>query len=137
MSSVGITKQVIRCLNDNYDFILVNFANPDMVGHTGNYDATLKALEAVDNALSTIMEYAEENFYTVVITADHGNADYMYDDKGTIITTHSTSPVPFIITDKKLKLKDGSITNIAPTLLKYMDIKIPDEMKDSDILIDN
>ena len=83
------------------------------------------------------MEYAEENFYTVVITADHGNADYMYDDKGTIITTHSTSPVPFIITDKKLKLKDGSITNIAPTLLKYMDIKIPDEMKDSDILIDN
>ena len=137
MSSVGITKQVIRCLNDNYDFILVNFANPDMVGHTGNYDATIKALEAVDNALSTIMEYAEENFYTVVITADHGNADLMFDDKGNMITTHSINPVPFIITDKKLKLKDGAITSIAPTLLEYMDIKIPDEMKDSEILIDN
>jgi len=137
MSSVGITKQVIRCLNDNYDFILVNFANPDMVGHTGNYEATIKALEAVDNSLSTIMEYAEENFYTVVITGDHGNADYMYDDNNNVITTHSINPVPFIITDKKLKLKDGAITSIAPTILKYMDIKIPEEMKDSEILIDN
>ena len=136
MSSRNITKQVIRCLNDNYDFVLVNFANPDMVGHTGNYDATIKALEAVDNSLSTIMEYAEENFYTVVLTADHGNADYMFDDKGNIITTHSTNPVPFIMTDKKLKLKDGAITNIAPTLLNYMDIKIPNEMKDSEILIE-
>lgn len=137
MSSVGITKQVIRCLNDNYDFILVNFANPDMVGHTGNYDATIKALEAVDNSLGTIMEYAEENFYTVVLTADHGNADYMFDDKGNIITTHSINPVPFIITDKKVKLKDGAITSIAPTILKYMDIKIPNQMKDSEILLDN
>ena len=137
MSSVGITKQVIRCLNDNYDFILVNFANPDMVGHTGNYEATVKALESVDNSLSTIMEYAEENFYTVVITGDHGNADYMFDDNGNIITTHSTNPVPFIMTDKKLRLKDGAITSIAPTILKYMDIKIPEEMKDSDILIEN
>lgn len=137
MSSLGITKQVIRCLNDNYDFILVNFANPDMVGHTGNYDATIKALEAVDNSLGTIMEYAEENFYTVVITGDHGNADYMLDDQGRMVTTHSINPVPFIMTDKKVKLKDGAITNIAPTLLKYMDIKIPEEMENSNILIDN
>lgn len=137
MSSKAITKQVIRCLNDNYDFILVNFANPDMVGHTGNYNATIKALEAVDNSLSTIMEYAEENFYTVAITADHGNADYMYDDDNNIITTHSINPVPFIITDKKVKLKNGSITNIAPTLLHYMDIKIPSEMKDSKLLIED
>ena len=136
MSSKGITKQVIKCLNDNYDFILVNFANPDMVGHTGNYDATIKALEAVDNSLTTIMEYAEENFYTVFITGDHGNADYMFDKNGTIITTHSLNPVPFIITDKKVKLRNGCITNIAPTMLKYMDIKIPDEMKDSDILFE-
>ena len=137
MSSKGITKQVIKCLNNNYDFILVNFASPDMVGHTGNYKATVSALETIDNCLTTIMEYAEENFYTVVITADHGNADYMFDETGNKITTHSINPVPFIITDKKLKLKKGSITNIAPTILKYMDIKIPDEMKDSDILIDN
>lgn len=136
MSSVGITKQVIRCLNDNYDFILVNFANPDMVGNTGNLDATAKALEAVDNALSTIMEYAEENFYTVVLTGDHGNKNFVMDNNNKN-TTHFINSVPFIITDKKLKLKDGAITSIAPTILKYMDIKIPDEMKDSEILIDN
>lgn len=136
MSSKGITKQVIKCLNDNYDFILVNFANPDMVGHTGNYEATIKALEAVDNSLGTIMEYAKENFYTIFLTADHGNADFMFDDNGNKITTHSTNPVPFIVCDKKVKLNNGSITQIAPTILKYMDIKIPKEMKDSKVLFE-
>ena len=121
MSSHSVTRQVIKCLNENYDFILVNFANSDMVGHTGNYEATIKALESIDSCLGTILEYANENFYTLCLTADHGNADLMFDENNKIITTHSTYPVPFIITDKKLKLKDGAITSIAPTLLKYMD----------------
>ncbi len=137
MSSHDVTRQVIKCLNENYDFILVNFANSDMVGHTGNYEATVKALEAIDSCLGTIMEYANENFYTLCLTADHGNSDIMYDENGTICTTHTINPVPFIMTDKKLKLKDGAITNIAPTLLKYMDIKIPKEMENSEILIED
>ncbi len=137
MSSNEITKQVIKCLNNDYDFILVNFACPDMVGHTGNYDATIKAIEAVDNCLGEIMESVEENLYTMFITGDHGNADYMIDDNNKMVTTHSTNPVPFITTDKKLKLLNGNITSIAPTILKYMDIRIPDEMKESDLLIDD
>ncbi|MBR1416893.1 MAG: 2,3-bisphosphoglycerate-independent phosphoglycerate mutase [Bacilli bacterium] len=137
MSAFEITRQVTKCLNENYDFILVNFANSDMVGHTGNYDATIKALEAIDNCLGNILEYATENFYTIFLTADHGNADYMQDENGNMITTHSTYPVPFIVTDKKVKLVNGSITNIAPTILKYMDIKIPKEMKDSEVLFDS
>ncbi len=137
MSSLEVTRQVIKCLNDNYDFILVNFANSDMVGHTGNYEATIKALEAIDSCLGTIVEYANENFYTLFLTADHGNSDIMFDENNNIVTTHTTNPVPFIVTDKKLKLKDGSITSIAPTILKYMDIKIPKEMENSEILFEN
>ena len=136
MSSYEITKQVIKCLNDDYDFILVNFACPDMVGHTGNYKATIKAIEAVDNCLGDIIENAEENLYTLFITGDHGNADYMIDENNKMVTTHSTNPVPFIVTDKKLKLLDGNITSVAPTILKYMDIKIPEEMKNSKLLIE-
>ena len=136
MSSLEVTSQVIKCLNDNYDFILVNFANSDMVGHTGNYEATIKALEAIDSCLGTILEYANENFYTLFLTGDHGNADIMFDETGKVITTHTINPVPFITTDKKLKLKDGAITSIAPTILKYMDIKIPKEMENSEILIE-
>ena len=137
MSSHSITRQAIKCLNENYDFILVNFANPDMVGHTGNYEATIKALEAIDSCLGTILEYANENFYTLCLMADHGNADMMIDENGKPVTTHTTNPVPFIMTNKKLKLKDGAITSVAPTLLKYMDIKIPKEMENSEILIEN
>jgi 2,3-bisphosphoglycerate-independent phosphoglycerate mutase len=108
-----------------------------MVGHTGNYEATIKALEAIDSCLGTIVEYANENFYTLFLTADHGNSDIMFDENNNIVTTHTTNPVPFIVTDKKLKLKDGSITSIAPTILKYMDIKIPKEMENSEILFEN
>ncbi len=136
MSCVEVTKRVILSMNNDYDFILVNFANPDMVGHTGNMDAATKACMAVDMCLNKIMEKAEDNFYKVVILADHGNADIMINDDGSICTTHTTSVVPFILCDEKVKLqKTGSLVNVAPTILDYMDIAIPKEMEGTESLI--
>ena len=136
MSAVGVTKKCIECMVQDYDFILVNFANPDMVGHTGDFEATVKACMAIDMCLEKIIEKAEENFYKVIILADHGNADIMLDEVGNIVTTHTLSKVPFIILDKNVELdKEGDLTMVAPTILEYMDIAIPEEMKDTEILI--
>lgn len=136
MSCVEVTKRVILSMNNDYDFILVNFANPDMVGHTGNMDAATKACMAVDMCLNKIIEKAEDNFYKVVILADHGNADIMINDDGSICTTHTTSVIPFILCDEKVKLqKTGSLVNVAPTILDYMDIAIPKEMEGTESLI--
>lgn len=130
MSSVEVTKKVINCMENDYDFILVNFANPDMVGHTGNMEAATKACSAVDVCLGLLMEKAEDNFYNVIILADHGNSDTMINDDGTPCTTHTTEKVPFIICDNKIKMKScGDLTNVAPTILDYMDIAIPKEME--------
>jgi len=135
MSIYGVTKQAIKCIEKDYDFILINFANPDMVGHTGNYEASVKALKYVDESIKAIYEAAEDNFYELVITSDHGNIDTMFDEKGNAITTHTMSPVPFIFCNENIKLKEtGDLTMIAPTLLKYMDIKIPEEMSKTPLL---
>lgn len=136
MSAVGVTKKCIECMVQDYDFILVNFANPDMVGHTGNFNATVDACKAVDMCLDKIVEKAEENFYKVIILADHGNADIMFDADGNKVTTHTISKVPFIILDKNVKLESsGDLTMVAPTILEYMDIAVPEEMKDTMVLI--
>ena len=136
MSAIEVTKKCIECMVQDYDFILMNFANPDMVGHTGNYEATIKACMTIDLCLGKIIEKAEDNFYKVIILADHGNADMMLDNDGNKITTHTLSKVPFIIMDKSVKLKEsGDLTMVAPTILEYMDIARPDEMKETDILI--
>jgi 2,3-bisphosphoglycerate-independent phosphoglycerate mutase len=123
-------------MNKDYDFILVNFANPDMVGHTGNMEATIEALEEVDRCLGEIIESSELNFYTLFLLADHGNADEMLTKEGEPVTSHSLSKVPFVVNDEKVVLKDGSLANVAPSLLKYMDIKIPEEMKDTEIILE-
>ncbi len=136
MSAVEVTKKVVSCMDTDYDFILVNYANPDMVGHTGNLDATVKACVTVDLCLKLLAEKAEENFYTLVILADHGNADQMLDEKGNPVTTHTTSLVPFIITDEKVSLEEnGDLTNVAPTVLDYMEIAVPKEMKNTKSLM--
>lgn len=135
MSAIGITKKCIECMVQDYDFILMNFANPDMVGHTGDFTATVKACMSVDLCLSKIIEKAEENFYKVIILADHGNADIMFDEKGNVVTTHTLSEVPFIILDKNVVLKEkGDLTMVAPTILEYMDIALPEEMSETDNL---
>ncbi len=135
MDSLSIAKTAIKCMEKDYDFILVNFANPDEVGHTGNYQATINSLQAIDVCLGKIIEVAEENFYKVVIVSSHSNADTIIDRQNNIITKNTLSPVPFIIMDKKIKLENGDLASFAPTLLKYMDIAIPKEMKNTEILI--
>ena len=135
MSLEGVVKQTIKSIDKDYDFILVNFANPDMVGHTGKYNAAIKSLKYVDEALKTIYESAKENFYDLIITSDHGNIDTMLDKNNIPITTHSMSPVPFIFCNETVKLKStGDITMIAPTILNYMDIKIPQTMEKTPLL---
>ena len=136
MSAIQVTKKVIECMMQDYDFILVNFANPDMVGHTGNFVAASKACMAVDLCLSKIVEKAEENFYKVILLADHGNADIMIDENDQPVTTHTLSKVPFILMDENVKLKDeGDLTMVAPTILEYMEIALPEEMKETESLI--
>lgn len=136
MSAVGITKKLIECMDKDYDFILANFANPDMVGHTGDMEAATKACMAVDICLGKIIEKAEDNFYKIVLLADHGNADTMYNEDHSKCTTHTLTKVPFIITDKKVKLEPvGTLANVAPTILEYMDIALPKEMQDTPSLI--
>lgn len=135
MSALEVTEQVLKCLGKDYDFILVNFANPDMLGHTGVIDATVNGLKTIDECLSKIVDAVDNNFYKLIITADHGNCDEMIRKDGSISTTHSIYPVPFILRDKHVSLKHkGDLTEIAPTILKYMDIAIPSEMKDTKTL---
>lgn len=111
------------------DFICLNFANADMVGHTGNYEAIIKAVETVDQCVKNVTEAAQENGYSVMITADHGNADNAINSDGSINTAHSTNPVPlFLIDNDYHTLRDGRLCDIAPTLLKLMEIPIPKEM---------
>jgi len=136
MSAKEVTKKVKAALDKDYDFILVNYANPDMLGHTGNIEATVEGLKGLDVLLKEVITAAEDNFYKVFILSDHGNCDEMRSETGEVITTHSLSKVPFIVTDKNIKLKEhGDLTMVAPTLLKYMDIAIPKDMENTKNLI--
>lgn len=118
------------------DFVCLNFANPDMVGHTGDFQAVVKAVETVDACLKDVVEAGIANGYTSLIIADHGNADYMLNDDKTVNTAHSLNLVPFIVVDNDYhgKPKDGKLGDIAPTILSIMDVAIPAEM-DGNILL--
>ena len=136
MSAEAVTKKVINCMENDYDFILVNYANPDMVGHTGVMDAAVKACEVVDACLGKLIEKAEDNFYKIILLADHGNCDTMLNPNGTPCTTHSLAPVPFIIMDNKVGLeKEGTLANVAPTILDYLDIAVPKDMDEDDTIL--
>lgn len=135
MSLENVTRQALKCIEKDYDFIVVSFSNPDIIGHTGNYEAAVKSLKYVDVALKAIYERAVENFYDMIITSDHGNIETMIDSHGLPVNTHTMNPVPFIFCNENVKLKEfGDITMIAPTLLKYMDIKIPESMVNTPLL---
>ena len=134
MSAYLITDKLMEELDNNYDLVVLNYANGDMVGHTGNYDATSKAVLALDNCLDRLYKKALENDYTLVIIADHGNCDYMLDDKDNVVTSHSVSPVPCIITDNNYKVNNGRLCDVAPTILDIMGIDIPKEMNGNSLI---
>lgn len=129
MSIYELTDTLIKELTENtYDVIILNFANCDMVGHTGVLDAAIKAVEAVDENLGRVYNKIQELGGTLIVTADHGNCELMIDEEGNIITSHTTNKVPFIVCDKKYQVKDGKLGDIAPTILKIMNIEIPEQM---------
>ena len=127
MSANEITDNLLEVM-EKYDLIILNFANCDMVGHTGNLFATKIAVETVDTNIGRLYKKIKDIGGTMIVTADHGNCELMLDEKDNIITSHTTNLVPFIICDEKYKLKDGKLGDIAPTILEIMNIKIPKEM---------
>ncbi|NLC48655.1 MAG: 2,3-bisphosphoglycerate-independent phosphoglycerate mutase [Tenericutes bacterium] len=136
MSVVDVTTAVLDSIDDDFDFILVNFANPDLVGHTGNIPATIRALEACDVCIGKILEKAQENFYELVITSDHGNCEYMKDSEGNTITANTTNKVPFIICNNKYNIKnEGSLKDVIPTIIDMYEISKPKEMTGESLLI--
>ena len=131
MSAYEVRDRLVECvLSGKYDFIIVNFANCDMVGHTGIFDAAKAAVEAVDTCVGDLVEAAVNKMGGVVmITADHGNADQMLDEKGEPFTAHSTNPVPFCVVGYDCKLREGGcLADIAPTMLEVLGIPQPEEM---------
>lgn len=137
MAAFDIKKEAIKAINKNLpDFICVNFANADMVGHTGIMKAAIQACEIVDKCLGEIVQIAISKFYTVFILGDHGNSDLMINSDGTPNTQHTTNPVPFIVIDnlKKHKVIPGKLSDIAPSILNIMGITIPKEM-DGEIIV--
>jgi 2,3-bisphosphoglycerate-independent phosphoglycerate mutase len=131
MSANDIKDKIVPELdNKSADFICLNFANPDMVGHTGVFEAAVKACETVDACAQKVTEAALRNGYTTIIIADHGNADMMINDDGTPNTAHTTNLVPCILVDSdyKGKLKDGKLGDLAPTILTLMGVSIPQQM---------
>jgi 2,3-bisphosphoglycerate-independent phosphoglycerate mutase len=137
MSAVQLTDELIPEIEkESADFICLNYANADMVGHTGIWTAAVKAVETVDRCVERVVTAALNHGYTVFLTADHGNADYMINADGTPNTAHTLNPVPLFVIDKDWKgtVKSGKLADIAPTILTVMGIPIPREMT-GDILI--
>lgn len=131
MSAYEVTAALIPEINNqSADFICLNFANADMVGHTGVWSAVIKAVETVDKCVSEVVTAALENNYVIFLTADHGNADYMVNENGTPNTAHTKNLVPYFIIDKTWKgeLKQGKLGDVAPTILTLMDLPVPPEM---------
>ncbi len=131
MSAFEVTKNLISALKSNkYDLIILNFANPDMVGHTGNLEATIKAIETIDNCMEDILKEVLSNDYTMIVTADHGNSECMINPDGSINTAHTTNLVPLSIVNyqESITLNKGKLSDIAPTILDIMNIEKPVEM---------
>jgi 2,3-bisphosphoglycerate-independent phosphoglycerate mutase len=131
MSAYELTAAILPELQKReVDFVCMNYANTDMVGHTGVWEAVIKAAETVDQCVEQVVSTALENGYTVFLTADHGNADFLVNEDGSPNTAHSTNPVPFFIIDKewKGKIQSGKLGDIAPTILTMMGIRVPAEM---------
>ncbi len=138
MSAYEVTNAIIADMDERRpDFICLNYANTDMVGHTGVFEAGMKAAETVDTCLKRLIDKVLEHDYAAIVIADHGNADIMLNEDGTAHTAHTTNPVPCFFIDKNInniQLKNGKLADIAPTILKIMGVDVPPEM-DGEILI--
>lgn len=136
MSAEEITDKLLAEIDKDYlDVIILNYANGDMVGHTGNYDAAVTAIEFIDKCLKRLYDKILSIDGTMIITADHGNCDVMVNDDGTLCTTHTTNKVPFIVTKKGIELKDGGkLADIAPTMLSLLNIPIPIEINGDSLI---
>ena len=139
MSAYEVKDKLVGAINtQEYDFIVVNFANGDMVGHTGIYNAIAKAVHAVDNCVRDVIEAAKANDYEAIIIADHGNADNAINEDGTPNTAHSLNPVPFIyVTDNNsATVKDGRLADVAPSILHIMGLEKPADMTGENLIVD-
>lgn len=138
MSAFLLTDELVKAIKScEYDFIVCNYANPDMVGHTGNFDATVKAIEAIDQCLARILAALQEVHGEMILTADHGNAECMYDEKtAQPHTAHTSDPIPFVYVGRPATTpyKDGSLADIAPTLLSLLALPVPPEMTGKNLL---
>ena len=137
MSAPEVTDKLVDAIDaDKYDFIVVNFANGDMVGHTGVYSAIQKAVETLDKCVEKVVEAARKHGYETIIIADHGNADHALNDDGTPNTAHSLNPVPFIYigSHPDAKLSNGRLADVAPSLLKLMGLSKPADMTGNDLI---
>jgi len=137
MSAYQVTEALLpEIKNKTADFICLNYANADMVGHTGIWQAAIKAVETVDKCVEQIVTTGLENGYAIFLTADHGNSDYMINEDGSPNTAHTLNPVPFFIIDKEWRgaIKPGKLGDVAPTILTMMELPVPSEMT-GDILI--
>ncbi len=134
MRALEITEKVKEAIRSNkYDFVLVNLSNPDMIGHTGNLESAIKAIETCDRCAYEIAMETLNAGGECIITADHGNAEEMIDSNGNVLTQHTTNPVPLWLVSNKnkdVKLSSGKLCNVAPTILKLLNIQIPDYMED-------
>ncbi|MBO9675044.1 MAG: 2,3-bisphosphoglycerate-independent phosphoglycerate mutase [Sphingobacteriaceae bacterium] len=130
MSAAGITDAITKEMETGWaDFICLNFANPDMVGHTGVFEAVVKAVETADKCAETVVKTGLANGYSFILLADHGNSEYMINEDGSVNTAHTTNLVPCILIDKDYKkIADGKLGDIAPTILKILGVDIPSEM---------
>jgi 2,3-bisphosphoglycerate-independent phosphoglycerate mutase len=129
MSAYELTREAVKRIGSGaYDVIILNFANCDMVGHTGVFEAAVKAVETVDTCVGEIVAATSAMGGISVVTADHGNAEIMKDKNGQMYTAHSTNPVPFILVGADVSLRPGRLCDIAPTILDLMGLEKPKEM---------
>ncbi len=137
MSAYLVSNKVLEALDKNYyDLIVLNFANPDMIGHTGNLEACIKALEVIDSCMEKILNKVLEKDYAMIVTADHGNCECMINDDGTINTAHTTNLVPLSLINYQVNsLKEGRLADISPTILEILDINKPIEMEGNSLIV--
>ncbi len=136
MSAYEVTDKVVEAIeSEKYDSIILNFANCDMVGHTGVIPAVVKAVEAVDECVGRVVEALDKVGGVALITADHGNCEKLLDEEGKPFTAHTTNLVPVCVTDKNIKLRDGILSDIAPTLLELLGVEKPEDMTSSSLIV--